>query len=117
MRAEDDIGAALAALAALRSKWVTDTPSESCEAAKTPDEHNKVERELLDLVAQLKDQKHIFGEACTLDELLDPEVEQKIGENLYSFAGVDAEIVGMVQQGSGWEEGTLRTLTPMVILK
>ena len=98
MRAEDDIGASLAALAALRNKWAPDTPSESCEAAETPDECNEVGGELLDLVTQLKDRRRIFGEPCTLDQLLDPAEEWEIGENIYSFEGGDAEIIGMVQQ-------------------
>jgi len=110
LRAEYDISAALAALAALHNKWAADTPSESCEAAETPDEHNKIERELLDLVAQLKDQKHIFGEPCTLDELLDPEEEWKIGENLYSFEGGDAEIVGVLQQGIRLGRGDIKEI-------
>ncbi len=66
--------------------------------AEIPDERNEVERELLDLVTQLKDQRRIFGKPCTLDELLDPEEEREIGDSLYSFEGGDAEIVGMVQQ-------------------
>jgi len=115
LRAEDGIGAALAALAALHNKGAADTPSESCEAAETPYEHNKVERELLDSVAQLKDRKRIFGEPCTLDELLDPEEERKIGKNLYSFAGGDSEVVGMVQQGIGLGSGDI--LTPTMILE
>ena len=86
------------------------TPSESCEAAETPDEHNKVDRELLDLVAQLKVRKCIFGEPCTLDELLDTEEERKIGENLYSFAGGDAEVVGMVQQGIALGSGDIEEI-------
>ena len=59
--------------------WITtpitalDTPSEPCEVAETPDKCSEVERELLELVAQLKDQRCIFGEPCILDELLDPE--------------------------------------------
>ena len=88
LRAEDGIGAALAALAALRNKEAPDTPPDSCEAAETPDEPNKVVRELLDSVAQLKYRKRIFGEPCTLDELLEPGEEWKIGRNLYLQAEV-----------------------------
>ena len=96
LRAEDDTGAALAALAVLRNKWAPSTPAESFEVTDIPDESNEVEGELLDLVAQLKDRRRIFGQPCTLDELLDPEDERKIGETLYSFEGGDADIVGMV---------------------
>jgi len=103
LRDEDDIGA-------LCNRWASDTPSESCEAAETPDEHNKFERELLDLVAQLKDRKRIFGEPCTLDELLDPEEKRKIGENLYSFEGGDTEIVGVVQQEIGLGRGDIEEI-------
>ena len=95
MGAEEDTDAALAALATLRNKWAPDAPSTS------PDERHDIENELLDLVAQLKDQRRIFGKPCTLDELLDPEEEWEIGENIYEFEGGDAEIVGMVQQEMG----------------
>ena len=110
LRAEGDTGAALTALAALRNKWAPDTPSESCEVAKIPDECNKVEGELLDLVAQLKDRRRIFGEPCSLDELLDPEEEREIGESLSSCEGGDTEIVGMVQQEIGLRRGDIEEI-------
>ena len=100
MGAEEDIDAALAALAALHDKWAPDAPSES------PDECHDIENGLLDLVAQLKDQRHIFGKPCTLNRLLDPEEEWEIGENIYAFEGGDAEIIGMVQQEMGLVRGT-----------
>ena len=58
------------------------------------------------MVAQLKDRRHIFGEPCTLDRLLDPEEEREIGENIYAFKGGDADIIGMVQQEMGSVRGT-----------
>ena len=57
------------------------------------------------MVAQLKDRKRIFGQPCTLDNLLDPEEEREIGESIYLFEGGDAEIVGMVQQEMGLVRG------------
>lgn len=64
-----------------------------------PDECNKVEEELLDLVAQLKAQRCIIEQPFTLNEMLDPIGEQEIGECIDSFKGgdLDSEIVGMVQ--------------------
>ena len=110
LSAEDDTGAALVALTALRNKWADDTPSESCEVAKTPDECNEVEEDLLDLVAQLKDRRRIFGQPCTLDELLDPAEEWEIGEELYSFEGGDADIIEMVQQEIGLGRGDVEEI-------
>ena len=72
LRAEDDIDAALAALDALHNKWA---PNELCEEATIPNEHDKVEEELLELVADLKGRRRIFGQPLTIDKLLDPEVE------------------------------------------
>ena len=65
--------------------------------SESPGERHDIENDLLDLVAQLKDQGCTFGEPCTLDRLLDPEEEWEIGENIYVFEGGDAEIIGMVQ--------------------
>ena len=91
--AEGDVSAALAAVNAWCNKWVPDSP-----VATIPDEHNNVEEELLELVAQLKAQRQIIGEPLTLDEMLDPVEEQEIGESLGSFQGgdLDLEIIGMV---------------------
>ena len=103
--AEDNSDAALAALDALRNKWAPDTRPELCEVATISNEHKRVEEELLDLVAQLKARRCIIGEPCTLEELLDPEEEQKIGEDPYVFEGGDAEIVKMVQREMGLAQG------------
>ena len=117
LRAEDDTSAALAALAALCKKWAPDTPSEPCEAAETPDECSEVEGELMGLVAELKARRCIFGKPCTLDELLDPEEEREIGENLYAFEGGDTEIIEMVQAEIGLGSGTSKRFTRMMSLK
>ena len=61
------------------------------------DEHQEVEVELLDLVAQLKVQRHINGEPLTLEELLDPSEEWEIGQCLGVAHGGDMEIMLMVQ--------------------
>ncbi len=106
LRAEDDTDAALAALDALRNQWAPYGPSELCEVATITNKHNKVEEEPLELVAQLKEQRRIFGQPCTLNELLDPE-ECKIGENPYGFRGGDAEIVGVVQQEMALARGNI----------
>ena len=73
--AEDNIDATLAALDALCNKWAPDTCPELCEVATISNEHKMVKEELLDLVAELKVWRHIIGEPCTLEELLDPEEE------------------------------------------
>jgi len=72
--AEGDVSAALAAVNAWHNKWVPDGPSEAPDSpvATIHDEHNNVEEELLELVAQLKAQRQIIGEPLTLDEMLDP---------------------------------------------
>jgi len=98
LRAEDDTDAALAALDALCNQSAPYGPSELCEVATITNEHHKVKEELLELVSQLKEWRRIFGQPCTLDELLDLEEECKIGEKPYGFGGGDAEIVGVVQQ-------------------
>ena len=71
----------------------------TCPCPPIPsDEHHSIEKELLDLVAQLKDWRQINGQPCTLNELLDPEEEREVGENIFAFEGGDAEIVGFVQE-------------------
>lgn len=51
-----------AALAALHNKWAPDAPSTSPDApSNPPDEHHDIENELLALVAQLKDWRHILA--------------------------------------------------------
>jgi len=57
--AEGDVGAALVAINAWRNKWVPDSPSDLCEVATTPNDHSKVEKELINLVAQLKARRRI----------------------------------------------------------
>ena len=105
--AEDNSEVALAALDTLLNKWAPDTCSELCEVATISDEHKKVEEELLDLVAQLKIQRCIIGEPWTLEELLDPEEEQEIGEDPHELEGGDLEIVRMVQQEMGLARGEI----------
>ena len=61
--AEEDTDTALAALTTLHNKWAPEAPTES------PDECHGVESELLNLVTQLKDQRCIFGQLCTLNEI------------------------------------------------
>ena len=95
--AEGDTNAALAAVNAWRDKWVPDSASDFCEAATIPDEHNEVEEELLDLVAQLKEQRRITGQPFTLEELLDPIEEREIGQYLNVGVDGDMEIVSIVQ--------------------
>ena len=46
----------------------------------------------------ISNKRRIFGQPCTLDEILDPEEECEIGKNIYAFNGGDAEIVGTVQK-------------------
>ena len=84
--AEGDVSVALAAIEDWHTKWAPDSPSEGpdspskgpnspsklCEVSTIPDEHDKVEEELLELVCQLKEQKRIFGDPSTLDEMVDP---------------------------------------------
>ena len=108
--AEGDVNAALAAVNALRNKWAPDGPSDLCEVATIPNEHSKVEEELLDLVAQLKERRCITGQPFTLDELLDPKEEREIGECLDSFEGGDLEIVGMVQAEVGLARGDIEEI-------
>ncbi len=110
LRAEDDTGTALAALTALHAKWAPNTPTESFEGTEMPDESKKVEGELMDLVTQLKDWKRIFGKPCMLDEPLDPDEEQKIRENVYSFEGGDADIIKMVQEDIGSETADIEEI-------
>ena len=95
--AEGDVNAALAAVNAWRNTWAPDSPSDLCEVTTNPDEHNEVEEELPDLVAQLKARKRITGQPFTLEELLDPTEEREIGECLNIVDGGDMEIVSMVQ--------------------
>jgi len=71
LSAKNDADVALAALNTLHNKWAPDSPSDLCEVATIPNEHSEVEEELLDLVAQLKEQRRITGQPFTLDELLD----------------------------------------------
>jgi len=49
--AEGDVSAALVAINAWHNKWAPDSPSDLCEVATTPNDHSKVEKELIDLVA------------------------------------------------------------------
>ena len=95
--AEGDVNAALAAVNAWRNTWAPDSPSDLCEVTTNPDEHNEVEEELLDLVAQLKARRCITGQPFTLKELLDPTEEREIRECLNIVDGGDMEIVSMVQ--------------------
>ena len=67
LRAEDDRDAALAALDALHNQWAPNGSSELCKAATTTNEQKKVEEELLELVAQLKEWRCIIGQPCTLE--------------------------------------------------
>ena len=60
-------------------------------------DHNKIEEELLALVAQLKARRRITGEPPTLDELLDPKEEWEVGECLDVVDGGDLEITARVQ--------------------
>jgi len=99
--AEGDTDAALAAVNAWRNKWAPDGPSDLCEVATTPNDHSKVENELLELVTELKARKRITGQPLTLDELLDPKEEREIGEYLDVFDGGDLEIITMVQAKGG----------------
>ena len=114
--AEGDVGTALAAINSWRNKWVPDGPSDLwvpdgpsdqwapdslCEVAMTPDGHSEVEEDLLDLVAQLKAQRHITGQPLMLNEMLDPKEEHEIGECLNEVDGHDLEIVAMVQAKVG----------------
>ena len=52
--AEGNVKAALDAINAWCNKWVPGSPSDLCEVAIAPSDHNKIEEELLSLVAQLK---------------------------------------------------------------
>jgi hypothetical protein len=70
-----------------------------------PSDHSKVEEELLDLVAQLKAQRHITGQPFTLDELLAPKEELEVGECLDVVDGGDLEIVAKVQAKVGLATG------------
>ena len=108
--AEDDTDAALAALDTLRNKWAPNSSSNLCNVATIPKEPSKVEEELLDLVAQLKDRMRITGQPLTLDEFLDPKEEREVGECLESFEGGDIEIVGMVQQEMGVASGEIEEI-------
>ena len=105
--AEDGSDAALAALGALCNKWAIDSHPELCEVATFSDEQKEAEEELLDLVAQLKVQRCIIGEPCTLEELLDLEEEQEIGENPYACEDGDVEIVRMVQREMALARGKI----------
>ena len=78
--------------------------------ATIPNEHSRVEEELLDLVAQLKERRCITGQPFTLDELLDPKEEREIGECLDSFEGGDLEIVGIVQAEVGLARGDIEEI-------
>jgi len=96
--AEGDAEAALAAVNAWRNQWAPDSASDLCEVTTIPDEHNEVEEELLDVVAQLKVWRRIIGKPFTLEEeLLDPAEEREIGQCLNVVNGGDMEIVSMVQ--------------------
>jgi len=59
-----------ATLNTLHNKWAPGSPSNLCEVTTIPNEHSEVEEELLDLVAQLKEQRCITGQPFTLNELL-----------------------------------------------
>ncbi len=78
--------------------------------ATTSNEHKKVKEELLKLVAQLKDWRHIHGWPYTLDELLDPKEERKIGESVHAFGGGDVEIIRVVQQGIDLARGKIEEI-------
>ena len=54
--------------------------------------------------------RRIFGQPCTLDELLDPAEEWEIGEKLYSFEGGDADIIEVVQQEIGLGRGDVEEI-------
>ena len=78
MEAEGDVNAALATINALPNKWAPDSPSDLCEVATIPNEQSKVEEELLDLIAQLKERRRITDQPPTLDELLDPKEDPEV---------------------------------------
>ena len=98
MRAENDVGAALAALAVLCKKWAAgpDSPSDLCKSA-IPNECSKIEANLLALVDQLKSWRQIIGQPLTLEELVDPKEEQEIRQSLDAVELDELEIVQMVQ--------------------
>ena len=52
----------------------------------------------------------IFGKPCTLEELLDLEEEQEIGENPDSFEGGDTEIIQMAQAEIGLGSGDIEEI-------
>ena len=110
LSAEDDVDAALAALSALRDKWAPDSPPDSCEPATTSKEQSQVEKDLLELITQLKGRRRIAGQLLTLDELLDPEEEREIGEGCESFEGGACEIVAMVQAEMGMARGEIEEI-------
>ena len=111
LRAENDVEAALAALAVLRKKWAAgpDSPSDLCESA-IPDECSKIEADLLALVDQLKARRQITGQPLTLEELVDLEEEWEIGQSLDAVELDDLEIVQMVQMGADLVRGEIEEI-------
>ena len=111
MRAENDVEAALAALAVLRKKWAAgpDSLSDLCEPA-IPDEHSKIEANLLALVDQLKARRQITGKPLTLKELVDPKEEREIGQSLDAVELDDLEIIQMVQAEADLMRGDIEEI-------
>ena len=101
LRAEDDTDAALAALDALCNQWAPNGSFELCEVATTTNEQKEVEGELLELVAQLKEQRCIIGWPCTLEALLDPE-EWQIGETPMNLEVEVQRLLRWFSRRLGW---------------
>jgi hypothetical protein len=58
-------------------------------------------------VGELKKQNRIVGEPPLLEDLVDPEDEQEVGESPYEFKGGDDEIVDEVRHEMAVERGEI----------
>lgn len=104
--AEDDIPKAVAAVHALAEALAqqnhagspSNRPFSTSGPARTPIEQlDKLEKDLMGAVHNLKERNRIIGTAPTLEELLNPVEEDMIGDSPYMFPGGEAEIVEEVK--------------------
>jgi hypothetical protein len=94
LNAESSVEAALQALEELQHKYGIDTSSQSPNTVIT-DQCTNLQNELLELVDDLKKRRRIIGEPRSLEEIVDPIEERKVGESFNEDQ--DAEIILTVQ--------------------
>jgi hypothetical protein len=85
LQAEDNIQAATATIDKLETEAIHqhNPPSASFPAHASSTQLQKLETELMQSITELKARKHIVGEVPTLEELLNPNGEDEIGDLPY----------------------------------